>query len=284
MTGLDVTYQSALNGGAAFALEGATLGVGNALNERFQTARLKTESTYHHLKSATHNIPSDLIYSTGPERFEMLSNKTLELAPLLLLRGTPIAQGARSLAKAQVQLPKIARNPFGFFKDLEFSASAGGFGHNSGLQRGYIGSGKSQIVEGLGRPFRKPNRHFPPDSNILREMKKLPIHSDAFDCSEIADRLFDFSNEAGRKLKITSREKYKFVKVPESKNEKIIGVDYDYHYVYEKSGYVYDPRATLNAIPKGDYMSTLKRLNKEGFILEQERFLETGITLSRIRP
>lgn len=141
-----------------------------------------------------------------------------------------------------------------------------------------------EIVPALGRSFRSVNSLFPANNKILEYMKTLPILDSSIDCSEIAQKLFDYSGEAGRMLKITPLEKYGEVLVP----EKVTGVvgqeGYVYHYVYQEKGYIYDPRVSMNAIPKGDYMRLLKLYNPDGFNLHEEIFNEMGRNYRRVSP
>ena len=80
-----------------------------------------------------------------------------------------------------------------------------------------------------------------------------------YDCSEIADDLYDAANGKGNILRI------------EGKNGGINGYEYnrienfDYHGVYTDGQYIYDPRYQNSAVLKDDYFRAIKEINSNGF-------------------
>jgi len=79
-----------------------------------------------------------------------------------------------------------------------------------------------------------------------------------YDCSKIARDLKEAAGGQGEILEVRSTEKYGSINVFE--NGKMAG-DMDYHQVYSDGKYVYEPRISSQAIPKGDWEKHIKGIN-----------------------
>lgn len=147
-----------------------------------------------------------------------------------------------------------------------------------------LGDPHRDIVTGLGRPFRAENPSYPADPKIVEQMNRLPIHDVTFDCAEVVDRLHRANGDSGSKLKITPKKPFGRVYVPQQAGGVIEPRRYDYHYVYQNKGYIYDPRASRSAIPAGDYFKLIREYNPDGFSLEEEHYKPaTGVSYRSIK-
>lgn len=143
---------------------------------------------------------------------------------------------------------------------------------------------QGEVIPELGRSFRAANPTYPPSRDLTQFMNKLPIGNGCLDCSEITDRLFNRAGRLGSKLRITPRGEIQSLTVPERIQETIQPTQYEHHFVYLHKGYIYDPRLSVKAIPKGDYFQLLKSYNPSGFALEEETLNETGLNYRRMKP
>ncbi len=187
------------------------------------------------------------------------------------------------LGKADVILPVVAKplaGTFGRSRQMMANAGRSVFGRMAFFGRG-VGR---EVVADLGRPFRSQSRIYPADIDLVNHMNQLPIDNVCFDCSEIADSLFKASGGVGSKLRITPKIKFGTIEVPELISGVIQPAKYDYHYVYQKSGYIYDPRVASSAIPKGDYFKLVRQYNPSGFSLQEEIFDTMGIQYRNLKP
>lgn len=103
--------------------------------------------------------------------------------------------------------------------------------------------------------FRAPNPAHPPDQNVVDAMKCTSTNTPGFDCSEIAEDLFEAAGGKGRIVSFT--QEGDMLTVPEGAGT----AEYTYHHVYTDGRYVYDPRLRPAPVPWGDYMRTMKALN-----------------------
>lgn len=97
-----------------------------------------------------------------------------------------------------------------------------------------------------------------PNSKVLAEMKSrgnfYREYWDQFDCSEIADDLYNASSGNG--------------KIIELKTDKLINVEeygvvrsYEYHQVFSDGKYIYDPRYSSSPVLQTDYLNHINKLN-----------------------
>lgn len=79
-----------------------------------------------------------------------------------------------------------------------------------------------------------------------------------YDCSEIARDLKEAAGGQGEILEVRATEKYGSIKVFENG---ITEGDMGYHQVYSDGKYIYEPRVSSQAIPKGDWEKHIKGIN-----------------------
>lgn len=119
-------------------------------------------------------------------------------------------------------------------------------------------------IPGIDKPFRRPNSDFPANENLISAMNDLPHNCSGMDCSEIAEKLFDISGGNGKILNV-SPPNGKSLDLMENGD---IDGGFAYHQVFTDGKYVYDPRLSDNAIPKGDWEKHIKGLNPGSVIKE----------------
>lgn len=121
--------------------------------------------------------------------------------------------------------------------------------------------------------LRRPNIDHLPDPEMCEKLKKLhemylggSIHP-SFDCSEISESFAQETPQNRELLIIHPKKKFGEVLVPQF--EPSLGVHklerYNYHSVFCRRGYVFDPRLHHEPIPKGDYRQIIRGVNKEQF-------------------
>ena len=93
-------------------------------------------------------------------------------------------------------------------------------------------------------------------SNVVQKMRELPIKEWGYDCSEIAEDLYNAAGGKGEILNITSNSEGQISVVQFGQK-----IKFDYHQVYSDGKYVYDPRYYNNPILKDDYFEMLNNLN-----------------------
>ena len=117
-----------------------------------------------------------------------------------------------------------------------------------GVQAGFgIGAIAGVIIGGAVGGFNYAS------ANSLLKSYQLP-DSPNYDCSEIADDLFQMANGKGKIINITP------------KNSPYLNVyskfdDFVYHTVYSKGGYILDPRFSANPVLKSTYMRAIRLLS-----------------------
>nr|WP_173222799.1 hypothetical protein [Paenibacillus alba] len=86
-----------------------------------------------------------------------------------------------------------------------------------------------------------------------------------YDCSEIAEDLYNIA-DFGEIITFRPSEKYGQVN---TMRDGYVTV-YDYHTVYSDGSYVYDPRYSLGAILKTDYLEKLQNMNNGNLVITVE--------------
>ncbi|MEX6315807.1 hypothetical protein AB6G19_21225 [Providencia manganoxydans] len=117
-------------------------------------------------------------------------------------------------------------------------------------------------IPGLDKPLREPHPDYPPNQDVLDRMNSSEYQSrikdSRYDCSEIARDLHDAADGKGEILEVRSVEKYGSINVFENG---VIEEGMDYHQVYSDGQYIYEPRITSQAMPKGDWEKHIKGIN-----------------------
>jgi adhesin HecA-like repeat protein len=116
-------------------------------------------------------------------------------------------------------------------------------------------------IPGVEKPFRPPNSAHPPRQDIVDQMNSIKIYRD-LDCSEIAERLLKMADGKGKIVKITP-PKGKLLKLFEHGK---LDDGFEYHQVFTDGRYIYDPRLSRTAIPKGDWEQMVNKLNPGALI------------------
>lgn len=129
----------------------------------------------------------------------------------------------------------------------------------------------SEELEGMSRPMRDVNVDYPPSQIIIDKMKEPKFQNWAndthsTDCSDIAASLLNVGEENGYILEARPRLRGN-LNVYESG---IIERNMEFHQVYTDGKYVYDPRVTINPIPKGDWEQHIKGINPDGVIISDK--------------
>ncbi|MFJ9902304.1 LamG-like jellyroll fold domain-containing protein [Streptomyces sp. NPDC101152] len=146
-------------------------------------------------------------------------------------------------------------------KTTEQTAAGSGSGSGGGSANppstGGCTSEPEEPDESSGNPFgfRSPNPNHPPNEAVMRAMARQPIHESSVDCSEIAENLLRAAGGEGRIISLKGEGEN--LLVPEGGTT----VEYSYHQVYTDGRYVYDPRMSSDAIPRGDFMKMIRSLN-----------------------
>jgi RHS repeat-associated protein len=128
----------------------------------------------------------------------------------------------------------------------------------------YVGGNPVNLVDPLGltnlgdiisRLLRAPNPNYPPDADLVDYMNKLKI-SQGTDCSEIEEKLFNFSGKWKilNVLPLTPGQ-LKLIEYV------ILETELQYHQVYSDGRYVYDPRFNPDAVSLGDWQRVIYGLN-----------------------
>jgi hypothetical protein len=118
-------------------------------------------------------------------------------------------------------------------------------------------------IPGVDIPFRKVNPKYPANQDVLRESRALQNKVKEYpnyDCSEIAEDLLKAAHGKGKIIEVLPSGKRKDLTLYEL-GERQDG--FDYHQVYTDGQYVYDPRVSSDAIPKGDWEIMIRSLNPE---------------------
>ena len=117
-------------------------------------------------------------------------------------------------------------------------------------------------IPGLDKPLRDPHPDYPPNQDVLDKMNsreyQKKVLDENYDCSEIARDLKEAAGGQGEILEVRSTEKYGSIKVFEN-GEFENGMEY--HQVYSDGMYIYEPRISSQAIPKGDWEKHIKGIN-----------------------
>jgi hypothetical protein len=115
-------------------------------------------------------------------------------------------------------------------------------------------------IPGVDIPFRKVNPKYPANQEVLRESRALQDKVKEYpnyDCSEIAEDLLKAANGKGKIIEVRPSGEIKTLTLYE------LGIPdkFDCHQVYADGRYVYDPRLSSEAIPKGDWEIMIRSLN-----------------------
>ncbi len=137
-------------------------------------------------------------------------------------------------------------------------------------KQGQEASGKV-IPPKMDRPFRPVNPDFPPNEAVVNAMQRPEIRKMAenchnVDCSELAGELLKRSGGVGKIIEVRPKIKYGLNVLENGYIERNLG----YHQIYTDGRYVYDPRLSLEPVPKGDWEAYMKKLNPGGFIISDE--------------
>lgn len=98
------------------------------------------------------------------------------------------------------------------------------------------------------------------------QMKTWVENSKCIDCSEIAPRLLDAAGGKGQILEVRPSTPGKLNVFENGAIES----DQYYHQVYTDGWYIYDPRLSLQPIPKGDWEQHIRGVNPEGITITTE--------------
>jgi hypothetical protein len=126
----------------------------------------------------------------------------------------------------------------------------------------HVFAAKEGEIPGVDIPFRKVNPKYPANPEVLDEIRALQerVREDqSYDCSEIAEDLLKAAKGKGQVIQVNPGEGqrlklYEFGEVTPDPT-------YIYHQVYTDGRYVYDPRVSVDAIPKGDWEIMIRSLN-----------------------
>ncbi|WNP29193.1 S-type pyocin domain-containing protein [Morganella morganii] len=130
----------------------------------------------------------------------------------------------------------------------------------------------SEELPGLNRPARDASSDYPPNQAVLDKMNDPKyqdlLNNDNYDCSEIADRLLEAADGAGYIIEVQPVDKFGEITILENGVSK---ADMTYHQVYTDGKYIYDPRLSKQAIPKGDWEKHIKSMNNDNpFIISNK--------------
>jgi RHS repeat-associated protein len=103
-------------------------------------------------------------------------------------------------------------------------------------------------------------------NNRFQEIRNTAKESDGYDCSEIADDLYNASGGKGEIYEITSKKSNQISIPEEGKN---YPEPYFYHQVYSNGNLIYDPRLSCLPIRKYDYLYQLRKLNPDGINIKK---------------
>jgi hypothetical protein len=138
--------------------------------------------------------------------------------------------------------------------------------------KGFPGpDGNTSPIPGLDRPFRTVDSAKIEDSVLQRfQSSEFLGKADDFciDCSQLADDLIQNSTR-GSLLRITPASSNQVI-IPETVNGKIIGTEFDNHFIFTDGKAVFDPRLSIDPIPKGDFSRLIRHLNPDGVVFERE--------------
>jgi hypothetical protein len=93
--------------------------------------------------------------------------------------------------------------------------------------------------------------------DVMGKNKSKYYNNRNFDCSEIAEDLFNASGGKGEIIEITGNNGLRVKEYGEI-------MDFEYHEVFSDGKYIYDPRYSDNPILKSDYLDALNNLNSGG--------------------
>ncbi len=127
----------------------------------------------------------------------------------------------------------------------------------------HVFAAKEGEIPGVDIPFRKVNPKYPANQDVLGEVRVLRdrVRRDRnYDCSEIAEDLLKAAKGNGQIVEVLPSGERKDLTLYEM-GERQDG--FDYHQVYTDGQYVYDPRLSLEPVPKGDWEIMIRSLNSE---------------------
>ncbi|WP_099192679.1 RHS repeat-associated core domain-containing protein [Tepidibacter mesophilus] len=137
-----------------------------------------------------------------------------------------------------------------------------------GIAGSGIKSGKTVLGEGIGnltgRISKNSNKVIKGTSKVLDDVvntmsknKSKYYNNRNYDCSEIAEDLFNSSGGKGEIIEITGNNGLRVKEYDEI-------LEFDYHEVFSDGTYIYDPRYNDMPMLKDDYINELNKLNSGG--------------------
>jgi hypothetical protein len=113
-------------------------------------------------------------------------------------------------------------------------------------------------IPGVDIPFRKVNPQYPANQEVLAKARSIDVKARWLDCSEIAEDLLKAANGKGQIIEVLPSSERTNLTIYELGRPRD---DMTYHQVYTDGQYVYDPRMSSEAIPKGDWEIMMRSLN-----------------------
>ena len=126
----------------------------------------------------------------------------------------------------------------------------------------HVFTAKPGEIPGVDIPFRKVNPKYPANQEVLRESRALQNKIKEYpnyDCSEIAEDLLKAAKGKGKIIQVLPAKGTTLTLYELGKEDP----GFYYHQVYTDGQYVYDPRVSSDAIPKGDWEIMIRSLNPE---------------------
>jgi filamentous hemagglutinin len=136
----------------------------------------------------------------------------------------------------------------------------GSFGKELQPKFNNIFAAKAAEIPGVDIPFRKVNPKYPANQAVIQAARTIDFKDKRYDCSEIAEDLLRAAKGKGTIIQVLPSEKGKPLTLYELGERR---EDMFYHQVYTDDQYVYDPRLSSEAIPKGDWEIMIRSLNPE---------------------
>lgn len=123
----------------------------------------------------------------------------------------------------------------------------------------------SENIPGLDKGIRVENPEYPANKNVVDKMNDLKFRgliedTHCTDCSDIAPILLNAAGGQGKIIEVRPLKPYTLNVFENGKKEEFM----TYHQVYTDGQYVYDPRLSLQPIPKGDWEKHIKSINPDG--------------------
>jgi len=118
---------------------------------------------------------------------------------------------------------------------------------------------------------RPENPGFPANQDVVNKMNdpkfiEWSSNTNCTDCSDIAPKLLEASGGQGKIIEVRPLKPNTLNVYENGSTEK----DMTLHQVYTDGRYVYDPRVSLNPIPKGDWEKHIKAINPDGITISDK--------------